>query len=192
MFPVGGLTKTETRAIAEEMGFVVAGKRESQDICFVPDGDYAAFISRYTGREYPEGDFVYKDGTVLGRHKGIIRYTIGQRKGLGLALPHPMYVMEKDTEANQVILGENEDLFTTGFEAEEFNWIACEPPKGDIRAEAKVRYSQKENPATVIPLSEDRVRIVFDQPQRAITRGQAVVLYDGDYVVGGGTIAKTE
>lgn len=192
MFPVGGLTKTETRAIAEEMGFVVAGKRESQDICFVPDGDYAAFISRYTGREYPEGDFVYKDGTVLGRHKGIIRYTIGQRKGLGLALPHPMYVMEKDTEANQVILGENEDLFTTGFEAEEFNWIACEPPKGDIRAEAKVRYSQKENPATVIPLSEDRVRIVFDQPQRAITCGQAVVLYDGDYVVGGGTIAKTE
>ena len=191
-FPVGGLTKSETRAIAEEQGLITAGKSESQDICFVPDGDYAAFISRYTGREYPAGDFVYKDGTVLGRHKGIIRYTIGQRKGLGLALPRPMYVMEKNIEANQVVLGESEDLFTTVFEAEAFNWIACAPPKGDIRADAKIRYSQKENPARIIPLSEDRVRIVFDEPQRAITRGQAVVLYDGDVVVGGGTITGTE
>lgn len=188
LFPVGALDKEETRRIAAELGLVNAGKKESQDICFVPDGDYAGFIRRYTGKEYPPGDFVDEDGNVLGRHKGLIRYTIGQRKGLGLALKQPMYVLRKDIEENRVVLGKNEDLFSRTLEAGNFNWIACEPPESDLRANAKVRYSQKESSARVIPLGGARVRLEFDEPQRAITSGQAVVLYDGDVVVGGGTI----
>lgn len=188
LFPLGGMCKEETRKIAEEQGFVNAKKHESQDICFVPDGDYAAFIRRFTGKEYPPGDFVDRQGNVLGRHKGMIRYTIGQRKGLGLALPHPMYVCRKDMENNRVVLGENRDLFHSVFEIENVNWIAEASPDHDIRAEAKVRYSQKASPAVVHPLSETRARVEFREPQRAITPGQACVLYDGEYVIGGGTI----
>lgn len=187
-FPLGNMHKAETRAIAEKNGFVNAQKKESQDICFVPDGDYAAAIKRFTGRIYPEGNFVDLDGNVLGTHKGIIKYTIGQRKGLGLALKQPMYVCRKDMERNSVVLGLNEDLFSRELDAYDFNWIAFERPDAPFRAKAKIRYRQQEQWATVTPAEESCVHIEFDEPQRAITSGQAVVLYDGDIVIGGGTI----
>lgn len=187
-FPLGGMTKDETRKIAEAEGFVNAKKHDSQDICFVPDGDYAGFIGRYTGKDYPDGDFVDEDGNVLGEHKGIIKYTIGQRKGLGLALPAPLYVCRKDMENNRVILGPNDHLFSRTLEACDFNWIAFEEPVEPFHAAVKVRYSQKESPATVTSLGNGRVRIDFDEPVRAITSGQAAVVYDGDTVIGGGTI----
>lgn len=188
MFPLGDMSKSETRTIAEEQRFVSAEKHESQDICFIPDGDYAGFICKYTSRNYPPGDFIDLAGNVLGQHKGIIKYTIGQRKGLGLALKHPMYVCALDTVNNKVILGDNDDLFRTSLEADRVNWISEMPPSCDIRVSAKIRYTHKEAPATVIPLAEDVIKVVFDEPQRAITSGQSVVLYDGDIVIGGGTI----
>ena len=187
-FPLGGMHKTETREIAEANGFVNAQKKESQDICFVPDGDYAAAIKRFTGKTYPEGDFTDMEGNVLGRHKGIIKYTIGQRKGLGLALKQPMYVCRKDMEYNSVVLGLNDDLFAKDLDVYDFNWIAYDEPPAEFRAKAKIRYGQKEQWATVRPTGEDTVHIEFDEPQRAITSGQAAVLYDGDVVIGGGTI----
>lgn len=188
LFPLGGMKKTETRAIAEENGFVNAQKKESQDICFVPDGDYAAAIKRFTGKTYPEGDFTDMEGNVLGRHKGIIKYTIGQRKGLGLALKKPMYVCRKDMENNRVMLGDNEDLFSKSLDVDDFNWILYDVPPAELRAKVKIRYHQAEQWATVVPSGEKSVHIEFDEPQRAITRGQAAVLYDGDIVIGGGTI----
>lgn len=188
LFPLGGLTKPEVREIAESQGLVTAKKRESQDICFVPGGDYASFICGYTGHDYPPGDFVSRDGTVMGTHKGIINYTIGQRKGLGLALKKPAYVLNIDTEQNRVILGDNEDLFTRELTAESFNWVSTAMPQSDMRASARIRYRHHEAPAAIIPLSETSVKIIFDEPQRAITRGQSVVVYDGDYVLGGGII----
>ena len=188
VFPLGGMTKAETRRSAEEQGFLNARKHDSQDICFVPDGDYAAFLERYTGKSYPAGEFVDTQGKVLGRHKGIVRYTIGQRKGLGLALPCPMYVKDKDMAGNRVILSKNEELFSRELDAKGFNWSALDCPSGTIRASAKIRYKHTEQPASVTPTGPDTVHIVFDEPQRAICRGQAVVLYDGDTVLGGGTI----
>lgn len=189
LFPLGELSKPEVREIAEAQGFTNAQKSESQDICFVPDGDYAAFIRSYTGRDYPPGDFLDMDGNVLGRHRGIINYTIGQRKGLGLALKAPAYVNRIDAAANTVILGTNEQLFSRELVAADFNWISTDVPRSDLRAYARIRYKHKEAPATVIPTGRDSVRVIFDEPQRAITRGQSVVLYDGDTVIGGGTIA---
>lgn len=188
LFPLGGLSKAEVREIAVENGFVNARKKESQDICFVPDGDYASFIKRYSGKAYKEGDFVDFDGNVLGTHKGLIHYTVGQRKGLGLALPKPMYVCELCGEKNCVILGDNADLFSKTLDAEDINLITTDKIDTPIRAEVKVRYSQRAQKATVWQTAEDRLHIEFDQPQRAITKGQAVVLYDGDTVIGGGTI----
>ena len=188
LFPLGELSKKEVREIAESQGLVTAKKRESQDICFVPDGDYAGFIRRYAGREYPPGDFVDEQGHVMGQHKGIIKYTIGQRKGLGLALKAPAYVKEIDVEGNRVILGDNASLFRRELSARDFNWVSTAPPAGDLRASARIRYRHREAPATVIPVSETEVRVIFDEPQRAVTRGQSVVLYDGDYVLGGGII----
>ena len=187
LFPLGNLTKNEVRKIAEENGFINAKKHDSQDICFVPDGKYAEFIESYTGKRYPQGNFVDKNGNVLGEHKGIIRYTIGQRKGLGLALPEPMYVCAKDLHNNKVILGRNEDLFSRELYAENINLISVNEIREPIRVTAKVRYNQKSQPATATQ-DGDTLRVVFDEPQRAICRGQAVVLYDGDIVVGGGTI----
>lgn len=188
LFPLGELKKEDARKIAEENGFINAKKKDSQDICFVPDGDYAKFIEDYSGKKYPDGDFVDQNGNVLGRHKGIIRYTVGQRKGLGLSLPAPMYVMEKDTEKNQVVLCSNEELFSDSLEAENFNWIAYEAPPAKLNVKAKIRYNQKEEDAVVTPLDNGRVLVEFLKPQRAVAKGQAVVLYDGDMVVGGGTI----
>ena len=189
LFPLGSMSKPEVREIATSLGLVTAKKRESQDICFVPGGDYSSFICGYTGHEYPPGDFVSTDGTVMGRHKGIINYTIGQRKGLGLALKKPAYVLDIDVAGNRVILGDNEELFTRELTASDFNWVSMAPAQSDIRASARIRYRHHEAPATIIPLSEDKVKIIFDEPQRAITRGQSVVVYDGDYVIGGGIIS---
>lgn len=187
-FPLGNYTKQQVREIAEENGFVNARKHESQDICFVPDGDYSKFIEYYTGKTYPCGDFVDMNGKRLGEHKGIIRYTIGQRRGLGLALPSSMYVVEKDVDNNKVILGFNDDLFKKEVNVKNISFTACDGLDKPERLCAKIRYNQKEQPATVTQTDENHFKIVFDEPQRAITKGQAAVLYDGDTVVGGGTI----
>ncbi len=187
-FPLGNYTKQQVREIAEENGFVNARKHESQDICFVPDGDYSKFIEYYTGKTYPCGDFVDMNGKRLGEHKGIIRYTIGQRRGLGLALPASMYVVEKDVDNNKVILGFNDDLFKKEVNVKNISFTACDGLDKPERLCAKIRYNQKEQPATVMQTDENHFTIVFDEPQRAITKGQAAVLYDGDTVVGGGTI----
>ena len=187
-FPLGNYTKQQVREIAEKNGFVNARKHESQDICFVPDGDYSKFIEYYTGKTYPCGDFVDMNGKRLGEHKGIIRYTIGQRRGLGLALPASMYVVEKDVDNNKVILGFNDDLFKKEVNVKNISFTACDGLDKPERLCAKIRYNQKEQPATVTQTDENHFTIVFDEPQRAITKGQAAVLYDGDMVVGGGTI----
>ncbi len=189
LFPLGGLTKTEVREIAETNGFVNAKKHDSQDICFVPNGDYFSFIEKYTGKTYPAGDFVDSQGKVLGTHKGIIRYTVGQRRGLGLALPASMYVVEKDLPNNRVVLGFNEDLFSKEVTVKDINLTACDALEAPVHLSAKIRYNQTEQPATVTQIDENTLKIVFDAPQRAVTRGQAAVLYDGDTVIGGGTIA---
>ena len=190
LMPVGDYDKPHIRQIAEEIGLPVATKHDSQDICFVPEGNYADFMKQYTGKEYPAGDFVTTDGEKLGEHKGIIRYTIGQRKGLGLALPAPLYVCRKDMERNEVILSSEDALFTTTCMVDDFNWIAYEQPTQPVRVTAKTRYRAKEAPATASVLADGRVQLVFDEPQRAITTGQAAVLYDGENVVGGGTIVE--
>ena len=186
VFPLGEYSKEEIRAIAEREGFINANKRDSQDICFIPDGDYYSFIKKYRSREYESGDFIDKNGNVLGKHSGIIKYTIGQRKGLGLSAGRPVYVISKDLGNNTVTVGDNEDLYSNILEADNFNWI-IQTPENEIKCKAKTRYNMKEQPCSVI-INGDRVTVVFDEPQRAITKGQAVVLYDGDCVLGGGTI----
>lgn len=188
LFPLGEMTKTEARQLAQEHGFINARKHDSQDICFVPDGHYADFIERYTGKSYPEGDFVDREGNVLGKHKGIIRYTIGQRKGLGIAFGRPMYVAKVTPDANTVTLAPEEELFSTTLIARDINLISVPRITEPMRVKAKARYRHREQWATVTQPDEDTLLVVFDEPQRAITRGQAVVLYDGDIVVGGGTI----
>ncbi len=187
-FPLGDLTKTQVRELAAANGFANAEKPESQDICFVPDGDYAAVIEKYAGREFPEGDYVDLEGKVIGRHKGIIHYTIGQTRGLGQAFGEKRYVCRIDAEKNQVVLGSNEDTFSPAAKAVSFNWISGEIPEGEIRCSVRVRYKHREQPATVRPVGSDAVEIIFDEPQRAITPGQSAVLYDEDIVLGGGII----
>ncbi len=190
-FPLGDMTKEETRALAEAHGFVNAKKHDSQDLCFVQNGKYGDFIEQYLGKKFPEGDFVDQNGRVLGRHRGIIRYTIGQRKGLGLSLPAPMYVTGVDPVQNTVTLGFHEDLFSRTLTASDLNLITLDQINRPMRLKAKVRYRQPEQWATVTQTGADQLQVVFDQPQRAITKGQALVLYDGDKVVGGGTIQNT-
>ena len=188
LLPLGEYTKEETRKIAENLDLELSQKKDSQDICFVPDGDYAKFIEKYTGETFKEGDFVDLQGNKLGTHKGIIRYTIGQRKGLGLALPASMYVTKTSVEENKVYLGFNEDLFSKELKATDINLIFADSIKEPIKCTAKIRYKHKEAPCTVWQTEENLLHIKFDEPQRAITRGQAVVLYNGDTVLGGGTI----
>ena len=188
LFPLGNLHKSEVREIAEKQGFVNANKRDSQDICFVQNGDYAGFIEQYTGKVCQCGDFIDMQGNILGKHKGLIRYTVGQRKGLGLSLKTPMYVLSKNTADNTVTLCEEKELFTKTLEAADFNWIAYDAPDSPIRIKAKIRYTQSEQWATATHISDGTVYIEFDEPQRAVAKGQAVVLYDGDIVVGGGVI----
>ena len=187
-FPLGELTKARAREVAEENRFVNADKKDSQDICFVPDGDYVAMIKRYRNKEYPKGDFVDLQGNVLGTHEGIINYTIGQRRGLGIPADRRLYVKRIDPVNNRVILADDADLFEKELTARDFNWITGDKPKGEFRCLAKIRYRHKEQPATAILFEDGRARIVFDEPQRAITSGQSAVLYDGDTVLGGGII----
>ncbi len=186
-FPLGGLSKAEVRHIAEENGFINAAKPDSQDICFVPDGDYAGFIEERCG-QMTTGDFVTTDGRLLGRHKGIAHYTIGQRKHLGISVGEPIYVVKINADDHTVVLGDESALFNTTARVEDFNWIAGEVPEEPVRCLAKTRYRQKEQPATAYPNADGSVRVVFDEPVRAITPGQACVLYDGDVVLGGGVI----
>ena len=192
LFPLGGFTKEEARVIAQEQGFINARKRDSQDICFIPGGDYMEFIQEYTQKEYPQGDFLDEHGKVVGRHQGAIAYTRGQRKGLGLAMGQPVYVCSKDMEKNTVTVGSNEALFSTTVIADDWNFIAFESLTSPLRCMAKARSRMTEQPATVYPMENGRARVVFDQPQRALTTGQAVVLYDGNRVLGGGTITEIE
>lgn len=188
LFPLGQYCKSDVRQIAEQHGFSNARKSDSQDICFIPDGDYADFIGSYTGKTFPSGYFVDLSGNVIGKHNGIIRYTIGQRKGLGMAFGKPTYVCGKNVSYNTVVLGEDKDLYSSTFTARDLNWIACDGLFHAERLSAKVRYKQSEQPATVEPLDDGRIRVTYDEPQRAISPGQSVVLYDGDVVVGGGII----
>ena len=192
LLPVGDLTKEMTRKIAEDNGFINSHKPDSQDICFVPNGKYADVIRKITGKTYPEGDFVYKDGTVLGKHKGIIWYTRGQRKGLGLASEEPLYVLKADPVTNNVYLGREKDLYSTKLVAGDFIWTRGIIPEGTLKCKAKVRYRQKEQPCSVKVLENGNVEVIFDEPLRAITPGQSCVLYDGDEVLGGGTILTDE
>ncbi len=187
-FPLGALSKTEVRALAVANGFSNAHKQDSQDLCFVPDGDYPAAIRRLTGRAPVPGDLVDAAGHVLGRHKGVEHYTVGQHKGLGLSTEEPLYVLSVDAAANTVTLGKNEALFRTSASVEAVNWVAGAAPAGPVRCAARVRYRQAEQPATVTPTGPDTAVLEFDAPQRAITPGQAAVFYDGDIVLGGGKI----
>ena len=191
LFPLGEFeTKEEVRAIAEKNGFFNADKPDSQDICFVTSGSYGDFLEKFRGKPYPKGYFVDEEGNKLGKHKGIIRYTIGQRKGLGLALKEPMYVAGKNLEKNQVILTKGPALYSEALEAEDFNWISMDPPKEEYPVTVKTRYNAKAVPAFVSVKEENNVFLRFEKPERAIAAGQAVVLYDGEIVVGGGTIKK--
>jgi tRNA-specific 2-thiouridylase len=187
-FPLGELSKNHVRQVAEAHDFINANKPDSQDICFVPDGDYVSAIKRFTGREYEPGDFVDMEGNVLGRHKGLISYTIGQRKGLGIAAAHPLYVVRLDTEKNQVVLGKNEDLFSRDVYVENINWIGPDSQPERFRCKAKVRYRMEEQPCEIQRIGDTAAKIVFDEPQRAITPGQSAVFYDEDVVLGGGII----
>ncbi len=187
-FPLGEIIKSEARKIASDNGFINADKKDSQDICFIKDGRYTEFIENYTQKSYPEGDFIDTEGNYLGKHKGIIRYTVGQRKKLGLVLPEPLYVVDVRPDTNTVVLGKEEKLFTCELTAHKINLISVPKIVGEMKVKAKIRYRQKEAPATVIQTAEDELKILFDEPQRAITRGQSVVIYDGDTVVGGGII----
>ncbi len=190
LLPVGEYEKPALRALAAEAGLTNAQKADSQDICFVPDGDYMAFLERYGGVTPSPGDFVDEAGHVLGRHKGLERYTTGQRKGLGVSADAPLYVVRKDLASGTVVLGPDSALYRRELTADQLNWISIPALTAPLSVTAKTRYSQREAAATAEPLQDGRVRVVFAEPQRAITAGQAVVFYDGETVVGGGTICE--
>ena len=196
-FPLGEMYKEEVRDIARDANLYTANKPESQEICFVPDGKYSEFIDRYLdheGRsnELPSrGEIVDTSGAVVGDHTGIHRYTIGQRRGLGIANEKPLYVLQIERAKNQIIVGEADELESVEFTARGVNWIAFDEPAAPVRANVKVRYRHEPAPATIYPLPDSCVRIVFDEPQRAITPGQATIFYDGDEVVGGGWITRS-
>lgn len=190
LFPLGGYTKEEIRRMAEDIGLQIASKPDSQEICFVSGNDYAGFIERNTGETIEPGNFVDIYGNILGRHEGIINYTIGQRKGLGISLGHPTYVVRIDPKTNTVVLGDNEDVFAKGLVASDLNFVSIEGLESNMDVKAKIRYAAKETSATIKPMDGGRVEVIFGQPVRAITPGQAVVFYDGDIVVGGGIIDR--
>ncbi|MCR5347761.1 MAG: tRNA 2-thiouridine(34) synthase MnmA [Fretibacterium sp.] len=189
LFPLGEMTKAEVRALAEAHGFANARKQDSQDICFVPDGNYAGFIEQYTGRTSPPGDFISPEGKVLGRHRGILRYTLGQRRGLGIPAETRLYVSAIDPASNTVTLSREEALFVRTVQAEDVSLIAVPSLEGPVRVSAKVRYRQQEAPATAVRTDGGGLLVTFDDPLRAPAAGQALVLYDGDTVLGGGTIS---
>ena len=196
MFPLGEMSKPEVREVAREHALAVAEKSESQEICFVPDGNYAGFIDRYleaedaTDRLPGTGEIVDGSGAVVGQHAGIHRYTVGQRRGIGIAGPQPLYVINIDAAQNQVVVGGQDDLLSREFTAAGVNWVAFDKPDASVRAEVRVRYRHQPAKATITPIENNRVRVIFDEPQRAITPGQATVFYRGDEVVGGGWIVK--
>ena len=192
LMPVGAYSKDEIRKIAENIDLKVASKPDSQDICFVPDGDYAAFIRENSDKEIPEGNFVTAEGKILGTHKGITHYTVGQRKGLGLALGYPAFVIEIRPETNEVVIGTNEDSMTYYVRANRINFMSIEDLTKERRVFAKIRYNHKGAWCTVRKTVEDEILCTFEEKQRAVTPGQAVVLYDGEYVLGGGTITGDE
>lgn len=187
LFPVSEMTKEEIRAIAHENGLITADKPDSQDICFIPDGDYAAFITRSAGEQAP-GDIILTDGTKLGEHKGLIHYTIGQRKGIGVSYSEPLFVTAKDIVNNKLILGTAEKVLCDSLTACDMNYIRFPEPDEPFYCTAQTRYHQKDVPCKVTPLENGRIRVDFDSPHKAICKGQAVVLYDGEYVIGGATI----
>ncbi|MEY3284488.1 MAG: hypothetical protein RIR86_2501 [Acidobacteriota bacterium] len=208
LFPLGEMTKQEVRAIAEAAGLPTAGKPESQEICFIPDGNYARFIERYLAEEkrslpvlnqglpgagevatIAPGDIVNRQGELIGRHQGIHRYTVGQRKGLGISAPDPLYVVEVDAVLNRVVVGSSDDLLKTEMRVRRINWISIPALTTPLRVEVRIRSRAEEAPATLHPTADGAVIVRFDQPQRAVTPGQAAVFYDGDVVVGGGWIA---
>ena len=188
LMPLGDYTKDEVREIAASLGMAVATKPDSQEICFVPDNNYARYIEEETGKPCMAGNFVDKSGTVLGKHKGIIHYTIGQRKGLGLSLGKPGFVQRIDPEKNEVVIGDNEDLFYTTVKAHTLNFMPFERLEGSLKCHGKIRYNQLAQPCTISMIDADTLLCEFDEPQRAITPGQALVLYDGENLIGGGTI----
>ncbi len=188
LFPIGEIPKSEVREIARAQNFINARKHDSQDICFVPDGDYLLFMERYTGKAYTSGDFLDVNGRKVGTHRGAAGYTLGQRKGLGIAMGQPVYVCAKDMAKNTVTLGPSEALFHRELAASDWNWFPFDALTAPLRCGAKSRSRQTEQPAWVYPMENGRAKVVFDKPQRAITPGQAIVLYDGDTVIGGGTI----
>ena len=190
LLPVGDYDKAAVRALAEERGLCSARKPDSQDICFVPDGDYPAFLQRYGGVELTAGDFVDTQGRVLGRHRGLPCYTTGQRRGLGVSADRPLYVLRKDAGTNTVVLGDEAELYSDMVWAEAFNWVSLPPQAAPLPVTAKTRYSQREASGVLCPEEGGRVRILFDQPQRAVTAGQSLVCYQGDAVVGGGVICR--
>lgn len=192
LMPAGEYKKEEIRAIAAKLGLGVAAKPDSQDICFVPDGDYASFIEKETGRAFPQGNFVTTKGEVIGRHKGIIHYTVGQRKGLGLSLGRPFFVLEIRPETNEIVVGGAEESFCTVLWADKLNFMSVKGIEGPIRAQAKIRYNHRGAWCLVKPCKKGGLELIFEEPQRAVTPGQAVVLYDGEYVLGGGTIIGGE
>ena len=198
LFPLGEMSKPQARDAARQHGLAgVAEKKESQEICFVPDGDYAGFIDRYleaekaTDRAPGAGEIVDTSGRVVGKHEGIQRYTIGQRRGIGISEEKPLYVVSIEAKKNQITVGSAEELFSREFTAAGVNWIAFDDVAEPVRAEVRVRYRHTAAAATITPLPDARARIVFDEPQRAITPGQATVFYRGDEVVGGGWIVRS-
>lgn len=187
VFPLGDITKVETRKLAAELGLKTAEKAESQDLCLVEaNGSMRAFLDKYIAPH--KGDIVYKDGRVVGQHEGIHHYTIGQRKGLGIAWPEPLYVIALDAVGNRVIVGDRESAAQSECHVNRVNWVAIAPPAAPIRAEAQIRYRSQPVPVTVIPLTAGRVKLIFDEPQFSITPGQGAVWYDGDILLGGGII----
>jgi tRNA-specific 2-thiouridylase len=198
MFPLGEMSKPDARDAARRNELAVAEKKESQEICFVPDGDYAGFIDRYLAAEqqadrgHGEGEIVTSDGSVIGTHGGIHRYTVGQRRGIGISNSRPLYVLNVEAESNRVVVGYDDELLSDEFTAAGVNWIAFDEPKQPVRAEVRVRYRHTAAPATITAQPGRRAIVKFDEPQRAITPGQATVFYRGDEVVGGGWIVKTE
>jgi len=188
LMPLGDYHKTETRRMAEDRHLPVAHKPDSQEICFVPDDDYKRYLKEHAPACLHPGDIVDADGHVLGHHAGVPLYTIGQRKGLGIAAEHPLYVVRLDMAKNQVVVGGAEDVFAKGLIASDLNWIAVDEFTKPMNMTAKVRYGKREGAARIEPMEGGRVRVTFAEPQRAVTPGQSVVFYDGDVVVGGGLI----
>lgn len=190
LMPVGEYTKDEIRSMAANINLRVANKPDSQEICFIPDNDYAKFITEYSGNEPKEGNYVTSDGKVIGKHKGIIHYTVGQRKGLNLAMGHPVFVLAIRPETNEVVIGNGDEVYSNTLYADNLNFMSINDLEGEMEVTAKIRYSHKGSKCVIRKVDMDKIECIFKEPQRAVTPGQAVVFYDGDYVVGGGTILR--